>query len=491
MSDNLKNLYTIYFKDANLIYEEYDTFGKYIINVDNAVCLDSSKKIPFDDKKYAFEIIVDLFNSTGINFFITHGTCLGAIRNNNFIEYDNDLDFGMFEYERYKLFLFLGKLDKINGFKIYKISTDESSVSIRYNNLIIDITIYKNNEKYFFASRSSSNMIPNKFLKSLDKIYFMERTVNIPCNTKKFLEFLYGKNWIIPIKDFEHHKYTRYIGVDLSDKIVKTKKLIKKSIKYCLNTTYAFKNFVLAVKLKVLNEFDIKAIKSIKFEEIGNSYFFDSFKVIADGYFLLKIFNKNKYDIFMRKIISKNVEPIFIFNQQDIVLMQVNKFNKANDTSKARNINNMIIIPTAQNIKPISFFINDNNFFNILKCTILKHMKMGVSSGNFCIDNIMIDIDCLRNPNIIIYNYEFVFSDYLSNEEQIYFDIFYLFAKMQTNYRDFFDINFIYIKEFINVIFSKHDKENILLVYKKTKKFFYYINRSDYRLFDDAGCSSC
>jgi lipopolysaccharide cholinephosphotransferase len=54
-------------------------------------------------RKEKFLALRGLFNSHGISTFIVLGTCLGFVREQNFIEYDHDMDFAFYEEDVEKL----------------------------------------------------------------------------------------------------------------------------------------------------------------------------------------------------------------------------------------------------------------------------------------------------------------------------------------------------------------------------------------------------
>ena len=47
------------------------------------------------------------------------------------------------------------------------------------------------------------DIIPKKYFNEFIKIKFYNRTFNIPKSYKEYLEYIYGKNWLIPDPDYQ------------------------------------------------------------------------------------------------------------------------------------------------------------------------------------------------------------------------------------------------------------------------------------------------
>ena len=176
-----------------------------------------------DDKQRIYSIMLrkisKVFSDLNIPFFLSSGTCLGYYRENKFIDYDYDIDIGVF-YEDYTPKI----LDKLKeyGFKIYRFSgniDDGCEFSFYYPNTIIgkkaklDLFIhYKNENKIYWTAfaKKKNNMkikyqVPRFTLKEAD---FMGVPVYIPSPTREYIESHYGKDWYKPKKPgIDYHFY--------------------------------------------------------------------------------------------------------------------------------------------------------------------------------------------------------------------------------------------------------------------------------------------
>lgn len=167
-------------------------------------------------RKKEFLKICDIFDSLKINFFLSSGILLGAIRDNDLIKWDWDIEISVFTDE------FLPHIDLISnelvrsGFKMIKIirNKDNSKIDFfgSYPANVTQYTIYswqysKIRDVYWRKEFS----IPSKFLKKLSKFNFLDRQFNCPNNVKEYLTFMYG-DWKKPLrtsnkKDYLSGKY--------------------------------------------------------------------------------------------------------------------------------------------------------------------------------------------------------------------------------------------------------------------------------------------
>ena len=155
-------------------------------------------------RKKEFLKICDILVSLKINFFLNSGILLGAIRDNDFIKWDWDIEISVFSSE------FLPKIDLISntleksGFKIARIIRNKNNLKIDFIGLypsdVTSYTIYgwqysKIRNVYWRKELS----IPSKFLNELSKFNFLGRQFNCPSNLEEYLTFVYG-NWRTPLR---------------------------------------------------------------------------------------------------------------------------------------------------------------------------------------------------------------------------------------------------------------------------------------------------
>lgn len=137
-----------------------------------------------------------VMDNNNIKFGLIYGTLLGAIREQNFIEHDEDVDVFVLNEDRVKFLNTLFDLEKI-GLKVVRYKKD--LLSIMRDNDYIDIYFFRkirNNKR-----RESDIILDAHYLESSESLEFLGERFTIPGRPKALLRFLYGDDWRIPQKD--------------------------------------------------------------------------------------------------------------------------------------------------------------------------------------------------------------------------------------------------------------------------------------------------
>lgn len=140
-----------------------------------------------------------LFNniakSHNFKFVLFFGTLLGAIREQNFIKNDTDVD--IMSKDEEELLNMIPKLQE-EGFLFIRHYEGEKRVlySFLRQGVYIDVDIVRNagKNKYYLAGAK----IPSSFVDDLKVINFIGESFFIPQEYEKILIMLYGKDWRIP-----------------------------------------------------------------------------------------------------------------------------------------------------------------------------------------------------------------------------------------------------------------------------------------------------
>lgn len=179
-----------------------------IINLSNLNEEDWKKEIglfyngnpPYDQKirKKIFCEVYKIFENLKINVWITGGTVLGAIRDNNFIEWDDDIDMDMIESDFVPEMYNLKESLIENGFIVRLKDTNEypKMVVFKYG-MKVAIGSLKESGKLLLRP---AYKLPRTFFNPSKKIDFMGISVLAPFPPDDYLKYVYGKSWSIPKK---------------------------------------------------------------------------------------------------------------------------------------------------------------------------------------------------------------------------------------------------------------------------------------------------
>ena len=214
-----------------------------------------------------FESIITVFNKNNIPYWICHGTLLGVIRDEKLIDWDHDIDLGVWstKVNREEVINIITK----EGFKLreeYGIKSDTISFT-KHGGRIVDINFYnvlkeKNSEdiayvKWYIPKNifmqlvdalSQADTYMGKYRKLINSaswfknffklvknflikiklfykitgysepvnligtpkiIYFKDLEVKIPINPEKYLRYIYGEEWKVPKKNYIWYKESK------------------------------------------------------------------------------------------------------------------------------------------------------------------------------------------------------------------------------------------------------------------------------------------
>jgi hypothetical protein len=140
--------------------------------------------------------ITKVLTKYGVDYFLSAGTFLGAIREKDFIKWDWNVSVVCLAEQfdvKYKL---LRRNFVKRGYEI------EDREKMGY----VSINIYKNDVKYVIESLKLNgkwrelplHRIPAKFFIKSEKATIRGHEFNVHCNPKKILKWYYGNDWMIP-----------------------------------------------------------------------------------------------------------------------------------------------------------------------------------------------------------------------------------------------------------------------------------------------------
>ena len=156
------------------------------------------------DKEKAFEnlcLFKEIAEKYSFKFFFVYGTLLGAIREKDFIDHDEDIDLGA-DFKDVNVFLSMLFELRDNGFEVARWD-DRGLITIIRNNEYIDFYFFKKyNDK---LSENCGEPLPTKFIENQKVLDFKGVGFNVPADTEGAAEFWYGKDWRTPVKWLDFH----------------------------------------------------------------------------------------------------------------------------------------------------------------------------------------------------------------------------------------------------------------------------------------------
>ena len=143
-----------------------------------------------------------IMNENGIFYWLSEGTALGAIRENRILPWDDDVDVSF--YYNYRD-IFIKKalpLLRKNGFMISDVTNKGNFIVLIRKNEKVDIDIVQKGHKCTAPrtkntgyNTSCDDLLPYLNIKP---ITFLNTTFLVP--GIEYLQYLYGKDWNIPVK---------------------------------------------------------------------------------------------------------------------------------------------------------------------------------------------------------------------------------------------------------------------------------------------------
>lgn len=179
------------------------------------------------DRDVAYKNLVLLLNvmrRNGILVSPAYGTLLGIIRENNFIEWDEDIDLFVLEEDKQKLLGSFWDLKK-EGFDLIRVDRGGLLYSVMRNGEYVDFYIMQKLSPEIRFSAGAFML--ERHLTELIDWTFKDVNVKIPRDYEECLSLLYG-NWRKPVKyaDFHLSKYKIFM--------IKSMNIVKKSLPHKL-----------------------------------------------------------------------------------------------------------------------------------------------------------------------------------------------------------------------------------------------------------------
>jgi phosphorylcholine metabolism protein LicD len=155
--------------------------------------------------------ITQILNNLGIPPVVTDGVVLGLVRENDFIPWDPDIDFFIpLEIANSRSEDLIYSLTRDN-FKIVSNRYDSNTWKIKATKLdyTVELRAWQRKDKFWERQDSLGRnyKIPLDFFDNLKWVNFKGVGIQIPKDSEKYLQFLYG-DWRTPIISNNYDKFT-------------------------------------------------------------------------------------------------------------------------------------------------------------------------------------------------------------------------------------------------------------------------------------------
>lgn len=133
-----------------------------------------------------------------IPFYLGFGTLLGAYRNGNFIEYDDDVDV-ILKIEYYPEVLGLVKSGCFAEYGLACTRSDGWTITFNFNGEHIDLYFFNRRRTGYYKCGRAFNIDNYQLDNPPTKINFLDTEFNTVSDIESYLLKVYGEDWRIPI----------------------------------------------------------------------------------------------------------------------------------------------------------------------------------------------------------------------------------------------------------------------------------------------------
>jgi len=168
------------------------------------------------------ELAINILNGHKCKWWLEAGTCLGAIRDNNFISWDPDIDIGLDGRDVIHCKTFIREFQEA-GFSLYKEwehKGKKTELSFKRKGVKLDLFFfYRKDNSYWHGvfgpdekGRWGKNMIfipvvfSEHLFSNLKEIFFRGKRCFVPYPAEQYLVERYGRDWKKPDKDYKYWK---------------------------------------------------------------------------------------------------------------------------------------------------------------------------------------------------------------------------------------------------------------------------------------------
>lgn len=147
-------------------------------------------------------LLKSIMDKHNIFFALTAGTLLGAVREQDFIDHDEDIDLALFSRDKQKVIDILPEFLEV-GFIIARYDR-RNVISLMRGGDYIDLCFFVKESELIYAC--GGTLILSRFMEEIGELEFLGQCFKVPKDYVEFLNCEYGFNWQTPVEFFDFDK---------------------------------------------------------------------------------------------------------------------------------------------------------------------------------------------------------------------------------------------------------------------------------------------
>lgn len=166
------------------------------IRIKDKILYPGVKQINKEIASENLKVLKEYFDKHNLKYVLAFGTLLGAVRDHDFIEHDEDVDLIVFDRDKEEIYNTLYSIQEI-GFSVVR-NDRRGLISIMRKGEYIDLYFFREYRDNLYYC--GGILCPRQFLDYLTKIEFKGGQYYAPADYEGFLLYRYGKTWRTPIQ---------------------------------------------------------------------------------------------------------------------------------------------------------------------------------------------------------------------------------------------------------------------------------------------------
>lgn len=151
--------------------------------------------------RFGIQVLQEVGSALEMRWWVDFGTCLGAVRDSNFIPWDRDVDISV-KFKPFDSADAIDRLKKLDGIELNEHArTDGHVAGVHFTLHGVRGGVHFWNleqEDYVYEATDHKLVIPEKFFQSFTPQKIRGYRVLIPSPPGPYLDFIYGPNWRTP-----------------------------------------------------------------------------------------------------------------------------------------------------------------------------------------------------------------------------------------------------------------------------------------------------